>query len=280
MQRLILSLLVMILMIIVSGCGDDKSNVDVNKTTDNASVTQEQRSSEPPIGNNEIFVGKSDITGRDCYLLTDSIKFYNNEQNLDCTIKMVKTDNDIQYLNYKFIRNGSYVMFETNQGFSGRVDKKETPIEYQTYATVIRNYSGMQQHPGENKHIQNINSESKNKEDRVEKILELSNRARNITYTFTEKTKEVYCVTEYHNGSPFYHWYLIVDSVSGNKNEFQCFWKYVYAPEPSAYNYIGYIFETTSDGIFFYSSGGAFEPIKSDQELPYYFYLKSLEYLK
>ena len=79
--------------------------------------------------------------------MTDSIKVYDNEKNLECTIKMVKSANDVQYLNYKFTFNGSTLMFENNQGFSGKVDEKETPIEKQAYAVAIRSYSGRQQHP-------------------------------------------------------------------------------------------------------------------------------------
>ena len=82
----------------------------------------------------EIFIGNSNVTGRDCYLLTESIRV-NNDKSVSCKIKMVKSKNDVKYLEYKFYGRG-LMQFTTNEGFSGKVDAKETPIEYNTIMNI------------------------------------------------------------------------------------------------------------------------------------------------
>ena len=98
------------------------------------------------VNDKEIFVGHSDVTDRDCYLLTDSIDI-----NLDefvrgregyyiCKIKMVKSNNDVKYLKYKFFSKTKFhpPKFENDQGFSGIIDEYETPIEYNTFMALKR----------------------------------------------------------------------------------------------------------------------------------------------
>ena len=73
-------------------------------------------------------LGTSNATGRTCYLLYDSIHV-NSEKNVTCEIEMVKSENDVKYLKYIFYSD-NLTKFKTNEGFSGTVDEKETPIEY------------------------------------------------------------------------------------------------------------------------------------------------------
>ena len=151
-----------ILMILMVGCGNDNKTSD--NTNQNSNVTQEsseqstsgkqipksmlevrrEEYKKNSVNNEEIFVGKSDSTGRDCYLLTNSIKFSTTIQDndcVDCTVKMVKSKNDIQYLNYKFtFIHSDNITFENDQGFSGKINEKETPIEYKTYSTAMRGF--------------------------------------------------------------------------------------------------------------------------------------------
>ena len=68
---------------------------------------------------------------------------------------MVKSDNDVQFLNYKFTLNGQKLFFETNQGFSGEVNPTETPIEHKTWDAAINNYVKMKEEKGKKSNIAN-----------------------------------------------------------------------------------------------------------------------------
>ena len=92
----------------------------------------------------EIFVGTSNATGWDCYVMTDSVRHKNEHRMLItyATLKMVNGNGVAQYLNYTFFDlDGDFndVEFSNEQGFRGRATPNETPIEWAMY-TVCREY--------------------------------------------------------------------------------------------------------------------------------------------
>ena len=92
----------------------------------------------------EIFVGNSDATGWDCYVLTDSIRHKDEHRMFItyATLKMVDRDGSAHYLNYTFFDlDGDFdgVEFTNEQGFRGMVTPQDTPIEWSMY-TVCREY--------------------------------------------------------------------------------------------------------------------------------------------
>lgn len=78
----------------------------------------------------DVYLGTSDTTGRQCFLVRDSLDCNRRNMTFTCTIKMVKphTD-DVQFLSYDFwlVRNDGWY-FESSQGYSNRVSE-HTPIE-------------------------------------------------------------------------------------------------------------------------------------------------------
>lgn len=92
----------------------------------------------------EIFVGTSDATGWDCYVLTDSIRHKDEHRMLItfATLKMIDSSGVAQYLNYTFFDlDGDFdgVEFSNDQGYRGMVTAQDTPIEWAMY-TVCREY--------------------------------------------------------------------------------------------------------------------------------------------
>ena len=78
----------------------------------------------------DVYVGTSDTTGRDCYLVMDSIR-YGANRSFSCTLKMVRpSTGDVQFLYYDFwVGNYGYFHFQNSQGFSGIADR-QCPIEF------------------------------------------------------------------------------------------------------------------------------------------------------
>ena len=115
-----------------------KTNQNKQPST-TGNLKDNQNKTNPPkkvdtVQSKEILVGNSNVTGRDCYLLTDSIRV-DNDHDVSCRIKMVKAGSDVQYLEYKFYGRG-LMQFRTNEGFTGKVDAQETPIEYNTIMNI------------------------------------------------------------------------------------------------------------------------------------------------
>ena len=75
----------------------------------------------------DVYVGTSDTTGRDCYLVTESI-YWSNSSECDARLKMVNSYDDVMTLQYHFIMMHHWAVFENSQGFKGRVND-EVPIE-------------------------------------------------------------------------------------------------------------------------------------------------------
>lgn len=80
----------------------------------------------------DVYVGTSDTTGRDCYLVMDSIDYGSDNRSFSCTLKMVRpSTGDTQFLYYDFwIAGDGWFHFRNSQGFSGRADSR-CPIEQQ-----------------------------------------------------------------------------------------------------------------------------------------------------
>lgn len=91
----------------------------------------------------EIYVGTSSTTGRDCYIITQSIR-WQNRRVVHLSLAMYRPgEAEPLYLGYKFreYAQGRGVEFSNRQGFSGWIDKYETPIEYNTWVCVYNNYN-------------------------------------------------------------------------------------------------------------------------------------------
>lgn len=92
----------------------------------------------------DVYVGTSNVTGRDCYVMTETIQRRSGLEMSyrDCTLKMVRpSDGNVQYLDYTFYCNfggddGRGWCFRNSQGFDGRVDRYETPIEWQMWQVI------------------------------------------------------------------------------------------------------------------------------------------------
>ncbi len=85
------------------------------------------------------FVGNSEATGWDCYVITESI-----ERDYDVTyvtLKMITNYGNERYLGYRFWYDSrSDVMrFANDEGYSHSVNRYETPIEW-AMLQVIRQF--------------------------------------------------------------------------------------------------------------------------------------------
>lgn len=92
----------------------------------------------------DIFVGRSPVTGYDCYVMTDSIRHRNEHRMfiIFATLKMVDGYGDTHFLNYTFYDlDGDYVdvEFTNSQDYRGFATAKDTPIEWAMY-TVCREH--------------------------------------------------------------------------------------------------------------------------------------------
>ena len=93
------------------------------------------------VGNNQVkaqdfYVGTLNTTGRDCYLMTETIHDYfkgAHAHYIEATLKMVRrSDGNIQYLDYSFV-DSPHSYFRNSQGFEGTADKYKTPIEWNMF---------------------------------------------------------------------------------------------------------------------------------------------------
>ena len=87
----------------------------------------------------DVYVGTSDATGRDCYVMTETI-YWANPYDCEATLKMVRpSDGNVQRLHYHFEMMHHWTNFTNSQGFSGRVSE-EYPIEWNMWHYIM-NYS-------------------------------------------------------------------------------------------------------------------------------------------
>lgn len=86
----------------------------------------------------DVYVGTSDTTGRDCYVMTETI-YWMHPYECEATLKMVRpSDGNVQHLHYHFVSDiRSNARFENSQGFSGRVTR-DYPIEWAMWDYIVR----------------------------------------------------------------------------------------------------------------------------------------------
>lgn len=76
----------------------------------------------------DVYVGTSNTTGRDCYILTESI-YWENYYECSATLKMVNpSTGNVKFLNYEFMVMQHWIDFKNSQGYSGTVNSS-VPIE-------------------------------------------------------------------------------------------------------------------------------------------------------
>ena len=90
----------------------------------------------------DIWVGTSNATGWECYIVTESIRHWGESDINLATLKMVAKDNSVRQLEYRFWWdfNINEVRFSNSQGFEGIADANETPIEWRMWQ-VITNHN-------------------------------------------------------------------------------------------------------------------------------------------
>ena len=97
----------------------------------------------------DVWVGTSNATGWNCYVMTETINkttYVDNGREryrIYFTLKMVTPSQSVKYLDYT-LREGitSRVWYFSNaQGFEGTIDQYKTPIEYNAF-TAICHYLG------------------------------------------------------------------------------------------------------------------------------------------
>ena len=88
----------------------------------------------------DVWVGTSPATGWDCYIMTETIKTHRGaRESYSATLKMITNSGSVRYLDYNFwytYEDGIPVYFSNSQGYSGRISKYDTPIEWQMYQVI------------------------------------------------------------------------------------------------------------------------------------------------
>ena len=82
----------------------------------------------------DVYVGTSNTTGWDCYLMTETIR--GDSRNRHVTLKMVTRSGNVKYLNYYFFIQDHRILFENSRGYSGVVNSS-TPIEQNMWNAMI-----------------------------------------------------------------------------------------------------------------------------------------------
>ena len=91
----------------------------------------------------DIYVGTSNATGWDCYVMTETFKrLVGARLNYEVTLKMITGSGNVRYLDYTIGLGGGYpIWYRNSQGYSGEITQYGTPIEWNMYQT-LRNYYG------------------------------------------------------------------------------------------------------------------------------------------
>lgn len=86
----------------------------------------------------DVFIGISPATGWDCYVMTETV-YHPRQTDLVCgRLKMVTQNGNVHYLDYEFDVPEGY--FKNSDGFRGKADPVETPIEYKMWQTIRFSY--------------------------------------------------------------------------------------------------------------------------------------------
>jgi hypothetical protein len=88
----------------------------------------------------EVYIGTSEATGWECYIITETIERF--IQGDVAVLRMVKPDGSASYIRYNFNydEDADVVRFSNEAGYSGIVNKYETPIEWAMYQYIDDNY--------------------------------------------------------------------------------------------------------------------------------------------
>lgn len=92
----------------------------------------------PPVYANDVWVGTSSINGRECYVVTESIK-WRGDVGFDVIVKAVD-DDDILRIKYQFtINDDGNVRFNSSEGYSNYI--KNCPLENAIFLYVRDNHN-------------------------------------------------------------------------------------------------------------------------------------------
>ncbi|MBR1647647.1 MAG: hypothetical protein IJ685_12870 [Selenomonadaceae bacterium] len=89
----------------------------------------------------DYYVGTSNTTGMECYLMTGTIsrlRTYSDGARFAARLKMV--GRTVQYLDYELDIGTSGYIFYNSQGYSGEATPYGTPIEWKMCQYIARNY--------------------------------------------------------------------------------------------------------------------------------------------
>ena len=89
----------------------------------------------------DYYVGTSNTTGMDCYLMTETIsrlRTYSDGARFSARLKMV--GRSVHFLNYELDIGTSGCIFYNSQGYSGEATPYGTPIEWNMCQYIARNY--------------------------------------------------------------------------------------------------------------------------------------------
>ena len=89
----------------------------------------------------DFFVGTSNATGMDCYLMTETItKICTTETGKGFSARLKMVGRTVQYLDYEvFIRYNGTCRFENTAGYSGEATPDATPIEWNMCRYISQN---------------------------------------------------------------------------------------------------------------------------------------------
>ena len=89
----------------------------------------------------DVYVGTSPATGWRCFVMTETIERTDNGSYTRVVLKMLDNRDSNHLLRYGFWYDPQYdvMRFENYEGYSGIVNRYETPIEWEMLQ-VIRNY--------------------------------------------------------------------------------------------------------------------------------------------
>lgn len=91
----------------------------------------------------DVYVGTSDTTGRDCYLMTETVRKVRSFSDggwYFARLKMVRSDSNVRYLDYELEISTSGMVFINSEGYAGQVTEYGTPIEYNMCQYIWRNF--------------------------------------------------------------------------------------------------------------------------------------------
>lgn len=95
----------------------------------------------------DVYVGSSNVAGRDCYLMTETIREYDTARyHVKAKVKLVRrSDSNVQYVDYTFTDGGGEspgLWFQNSQNFHAMLSSSETPLEWKMYQLIQSHLKG------------------------------------------------------------------------------------------------------------------------------------------